>query len=210
MEPSDFDGIPQSRPGGCESLAGRHVIRYNHWGRWHARIAGNDPAREERKGENVMNHRNRFVVLCVLLAVLSICVSRRGNAAAIPAIAQDAPAESSIRAVLETQVAAWNRGDIESFMNGYWNSADTEFVGAAGVTRGWQSVLDRYRKNYPDHKAMGQLAFSKLEVHILCPDAAYVTGEFHLERANDKPEGVFTLVFRKLDRKSTRLNSSHH
>lgn len=137
------------------------------------------------------------LALIALVALLSLGVSRRGNAAAASAPAQDASAESSIRAVLETQVAAWNRGDIDTFMNGYWNSPDTEFVGAAGVTRGWQSVLDRYRKNYPDRRAMGQLSFTQLEVHVECVDAAYVIGTFRLQRANDKPEGVFSLNFRK-------------
>ena len=144
-----------------------------------------------------MNQRNRFLVLCALLVALLICVLRRGDAAPATAHPRDAAAESAIRAALETQSAAWNRGDIESFMEGYWKSEDTEFVGAAGVTRGWQSVLDRYRKNYPDRKAMGHLTFSELEVHMLCPDAAYVIGEFHLDRANDKPEGVFSLNFEK-------------
>ena len=144
-----------------------------------------------------MIQKYRLAVGCVLLALVSLGVSRRGDIAAASAAAQDSPAESSIRAVLETQVAAWNRGDINTFMNGYWNSPNTEFVGAAGVARGWQSVLDRYRRNYPDHQAMGQLSFSQLEIHVECRDAAYVIGEFHLERANDKPEGVFSLNFRK-------------
>lgn len=144
-----------------------------------------------------MNRRCRLVVGCMLLALVSLCVSRRGDIAAASSSAQDAPAESSIRSVLETQVAAWNRGDIDTFMKGYWNSPNTEFVGAAGVTRGWQTVLDRYRKNYPDRQAMGQLSFSQLEIHVECRDAAYVIGEFHLQHANDKPDGVFSLNFRK-------------
>lgn len=144
-----------------------------------------------------MNQRYRLAVGCTLLGLISLCVLRRGNIAAASVVPQNAPAESSIRAVLETQVAAWNRGDIDTFMNGYRNSPNTEFVGAAGVTRGWQSVLNRYRKNYPDRKAMGQLTFSQLEIHVECRDAAYVIGEFHLQRASDHPEGVFSLNFRK-------------
>lgn len=155
-----------------------------------------------------MIQKYRLVVGCMLLALVSLGVSRRGDIAAASAAAQVAPAESSIRAVLETQVAAWNRGDINTFMNGYWNSPNTEFVGAAGVARGWQSVLDRYRRNYPDHQAMGQLSFSQLEIHVECRDAAYVIGEFHLERANDKPEGVFSLNFRKFP-EGWRIVSDH-
>jgi ketosteroid isomerase-like protein len=105
--------------------------------------------------------------------------------------------ESQIRAVLDAQAAAWNRGDIDSFMSGYWKSDETEFIGANGITRGWQSVLDRYRRNYPNAKAMGQLSFGNLEVHVTCPDATYVIGEFHLVREEDNPSGVFTLNFRR-------------
>ncbi|MGD0403018.1 MAG: DUF4440 domain-containing protein [Candidatus Acidiferrales bacterium] len=106
-------------------------------------------------------------------------------------------AEGEIRAVLEMQTVAWNRGDIDTFMTGYWKSSETEFVGASGITRGWQAVLDRYRRNYSDGKAMGRLTFSSLEVHVTCRDSAFVIGEFQLDREKDRPTGVFTLNFRK-------------
>jgi ketosteroid isomerase-like protein len=106
-------------------------------------------------------------------------------------------AEAQIRQVLDAQVAAWNRGDVDSFMTGYWKSPRTLFVGANGVTRGWQAVLDRYHRAYPNRAAMGQLTFSDLVVHQDCPDSAVVIGEYHLQRANDHPSGVFTLNFRK-------------
>jgi ketosteroid isomerase-like protein len=106
-------------------------------------------------------------------------------------------ADTEIRGVLDAQLSAWNRGDIDSFMAGYWHSDETEFIGSAGIRRGWQSVLDRYRRNYPDTKAMGQLSFSNLEIDTTCPDAAYVIGEFHLAREKDNPSGVFTLNFRR-------------
>jgi ketosteroid isomerase-like protein len=102
-----------------------------------------------------------------------------------------------ITAVLEAQAAAWNRGDLESFMAGYWKSDQTIFVGANGLARGWQAVYERYQKGYPDRKAMGQLSFSDMEVHQTCPDAAFVVGQFHLVRENDKPSGIFTLNLRK-------------
>jgi ketosteroid isomerase-like protein len=71
------------------------------------------------------------------------------------------------------------------------------FVSAKGVTRGWREVLERYRRAYPDQKAMGRLSFSNLEIHVLCADAAYAIGEFHLQREKDQPSGVFTLSFKK-------------
>jgi ketosteroid isomerase-like protein len=117
--------------------------------------------------------------------------------AASPPEHLQSPAQAAIRGVLETQQAAWNRGELGVFMKGYWRSDKTEFVGASGVQRGWQAVLDRYRRNYPDRKAMGKLTFSDLEITLLSPDAAYVLGHYELEREADHPEGVFTLILRK-------------
>ena len=130
-----------------------------------------------------------------LLLVLSmlVCAGAIARADAAP----DVTAEAQIRALLEAQTLAWNQGDVEGFMAGYWKSEGTEFVGASGVARGWQAVLDRYREGYPDRKAMGRLTFSNLEVHVVCPEAAFAIGQFQLEREKDKPAGVFTLNFRK-------------
>ena len=111
--------------------------------------------------------------------------------------ASESSDEGQIRQLLQMQTDAWNRGDIDSFMSGYWKSDETAFVGSNGITRGWQAVLARYTKNYPDRKAMGRLTFSKLEVHVSCPDAAFAIGQFQLERETDKPTGIFTLDFKK-------------
>jgi len=93
-----------------------------------------------------------------------------------------APAEDSahdqIVAILTEQQAAWNRGDLDSFMKSYWNSPELTFAGSSGITRGWQSVLARYQSNYSDRQAMGHLDFSELEVHALGKDAAFVLGRW--------------------------------
>ncbi len=102
-----------------------------------------------------------------------------------------------VRAVLDAQAAAWNRGDVDSFMEGYWKSRKTTFVGASGVLRGWREVLERYKRTYPDRATMGTLTFSDLEVTVLSPASALVLGRWRLERGSDNPGGVFTLVFRK-------------
>ena len=129
-----------------------------------------------------------ILIACFFLAALS------SRSAAAPA-EDDAAA---ILTLLNDQTAAWNRGDIEDFMNGYWNSNQTEFVSSEGVSRGWQALLERYRHTYPDRKAMGHLTFSDLEIRAECSTAAYALGEYHLQRENDNPSGVFTLNFRKL------------
>ena len=118
-----------------------------------------------------------------------------------PAIAQrttvDSKSKAAIRAVLETQAAAWNRGDVEAYMDGYDRSPNTEFVGGDSITRGWQDVLDRYKKRYDTREKMGTLTFSDLEITVLSEDAALVLGRWRLKRASDEPHGTFTVLFRK-------------
>ncbi len=115
----------------------------------------------------------------------------------VPPPPSPASLEAGVRALLRKQVADWNRGDVTAFMRGYWKSPETEFVSADGIMRGWQTVLDRYRKTYPDRATMGHLDFSNLEVTILGPESALAVGHWQLRRQSDTPGGVFTLVFRK-------------
>ena len=110
-------------------------------------------------------------------------------------LAQD-DAAKEIRKVMDDQAAAWNRGDLEAFMQGYWNSEKLVFVGSE-VTRGWQPTLDRYKRTYGTREKMGTLTFSDLEITVLSKDAAVVLGSWSLARATDDPHGKFTLVFRK-------------
>ena len=106
--------------------------------------------------------------------------------------------ETDIIAVMDAQVAAWNRGDIDGFMRGYWNSNDLVFVSGDSVTRGWQSTLDRYKKSYDSRAKMGALKFGDIQVSVLSKDAAVVLGSWDLTRAADNPKGKFTLIFRKM------------
>ncbi len=107
-------------------------------------------------------------------------------------------AESEIRAVLEAQASAWNRGDIDAYMGGYARGDATEFVSGDTLTRGWQTVRDRYAKKYDSAEKMGRLTFSEVDVKQLSADAALVTGRWQLQRKDDLPHGRFTLLFRKL------------
>ncbi len=109
------------------------------------------------------------------------------------------PAGQAIRAVLDRQVADWNRGDIRAFMQGYDNSDATLFVGTS-VTRGYQAVLENYLARYATRDQMGTLTFSNLEVRPLGSDHALVLGSFHLERSTaggGNADGIFTLTFEK-------------
>ena len=137
--------------------------------------------------------------LCVVIASFSIRTKGArptGPTTVADGRPQSNDAERALRELLEEQVAAWNRGEVEVFMAGYWKSEETSFSGVNGVTRGWEGLLNRYKKNYPDRKAMGKLTFGKIEVTPLCADAAMILGEWHLERENPVG-GVFTLVARR-------------
>jgi ketosteroid isomerase-like protein len=104
-----------------------------------------------------------------------------------------------ISAVLDRQVEAWNRGDVEGFMHGYWKSEELEFATPDGTTRGWQATLDRYRKKYPTREAMGTLSFERLCVTQEAPDVAEVSGRYRLDRKRDVLTGRFTLEMRRIE-----------
>src|SRR5690242_9627464 len=111
-----------------------------------------------------------------------------------------------IQSVIQAQQAAWNRGDLEGFMAGYWRSEKTVFVSGDEVTRGWQKVLDRYKAKYSDHAKMGTVTFSEIEITPLSGDSAIALGRWKLNRQHDpaspgsaatsSPHGQFTLIFR--------------
>src|SRR2546423_2852258 len=104
---------------------------------------------------------------------------------------------AAIGKILDDQHTAWNRGDIDAFLQGYWHSPELTFSGSGGIARGWDAVLVRYKKTYPDRAGMGQLDFSQLEFLFLGPDAALVLGHWHLVRAEGDIDGVFSLVWQR-------------
>jgi ketosteroid isomerase-like protein len=105
--------------------------------------------------------------------------------------------KTAITTVLNDQQAAWNRGDVDAFLEGYWHSPELTFSGSTGVSRGWDGVMARYKKNYPDRATMGQLDFSELEFRFLGPHAALVLGHWHLKRDQGDVGGVFSLVWQR-------------
>ncbi|WP_254512776.1 YybH family protein [Anatilimnocola floriformis] len=109
--------------------------------------------------------------------------------------------ETAVRKVLNDQVAAWNKGDLDGFMAGYWNSEELTFYSGKDKQLGWAKTLERYQKRYQsDGKEMGQLAFAELEVQTLSPEYAIVKGRFKVELKKETLEGLFTLVMKKMDR----------
>ena len=146
-----------------------------------------------------MRLKNYFMLAsCVLATIVSLAgCSRREHPAMTENTMKNEQTDAAVRAVLDTQVQAWNRGDIEGFMSGYAKSDETVFVSGDNVTRGWQTVLDRYKKNYDTREKMGTLQFSELEVKALSDDSAVALGRWQLTREKDTPHGRFTLIFRR-------------
>ena len=140
-----------------------------------------------------MRRSRRWFLMSLALTVVVLPFLQRQASAADERQADG----RAIRAVLSAQQAAWNRGDVDAFLVGYWRSPELTFSGSSGVARGWDAVLARYKKNYPGRAAMGQLDFSELELRFVGPDAALVLGRWHLKREKDELGGVFTLVWQR-------------
>jgi ketosteroid isomerase-like protein len=104
---------------------------------------------------------------------------------------------AAITAALMAQQRAWNEGNVDAFLEGYWHSPELTFSGSSGVSRGWDGVMARYKKSYPDRATMGQLDFSGLEFRFLGPDAALILGNWHLKREKGDAGGVFSLVWQR-------------
>ena len=122
-----------------------------------------------------------------------------GIAFSSAALGQVPAQDAAIRKVLQSQVEAWNRHDLEGFMAGYWNSRELIFFSGATETQGWQATLERYRKKYQASDAeMGKLEMTDIQVEMLGPRSAFVRGRWQLALSNGKqPHGLFTLIFRE-------------
>lgn len=125
----------------------------------------------------------RFIILFLLFSVKATAQSNE---------------ELAIRMVIENQQKAWNEGDIDRFMEGYWKSDSLQFIGRS-IRYGWNSTLEGYKKGYPDKAAMGTLQFDLWQFRKLSEDVWLVSGKYTLTREKDKPSGPFTLIFRKIE-----------
>ncbi|MCU0703836.1 MAG: nuclear transport factor 2 family protein [Fimbriiglobus sp.] len=116
-------------------------------------------------------------------------------------LAADPSPEKDIRAVLTAQQDAWNKGDLDGFMAGYWESDDLRFASGDTITTGYKATKERYQKRYKaDGKEMGQLTFSEVTVEVVTADYAVVRGRWALkfEKTADEPRGLYTLTMKKL------------
>jgi len=106
--------------------------------------------------------------------------------------------QTEIRARLFKQQDAWNDGNVDQFMQTYWKSDQLVFIGASGVTHGWQKVCDNYKKHYPDKTNMGKLTFTILEMSRIDKNTAFVIGKYYQERTIGDLKGTFSLVWKKI------------
>ena len=128
---------------------------------------------------------NRILLFCLLLCSVSSFAQGKD--------------EREIIDMLGRQTEAWNRGDLDNFMVGYWNNDSLMFIGKTGVTYGWKNTLENYKKGYPDTASMGKLKFTLISVKKLSPQYCHVVGKWHLQRVSKGDlSGHYTLLFRKI------------
>lgn len=126
-------------------------------------------------------------LLCLCLIIVSYTLK-----------AQEDADFAQIRAALMQQQDDWNKGDIPAFMEAYWKSDELQFIGATGVTKGWQQTLDGYNRRYPNRDAMGQLTFGIVSMEKLSKKSVFLVGTWDLKRKNDAPGGYFILIWKKM------------
>ena len=135
----------------------------------------------------------RVAIAAPLIVVAIVTCASAGQKKGVPG-----PALKDIRSVLDRQVQAWNHGDLEGFMQGYWRSPTLTFFSGGTTVSGWEETLGRYRNRYQSAGTeMGKLEFLDLKIELLGPSAAFVRGRFHLTMSSGESGGLFTLTFRK-------------
>lgn len=109
--------------------------------------------------------------------------------------------KKAIIAVMDSQAKCWSNGNIDGFMEGYWKSDSLRFLGRRGLTKGWQTTLNNYKKSYPDKKAMGILKFKQISFEQLSEKNMFVVGKWALEREKDTLSGYYSLLWQEIDGK---------
>ncbi|MEO0404960.1 MAG: nuclear transport factor 2 family protein [Bacteroidota bacterium] len=140
------------------------------------------------------------ILAAALLLTLFGCqpVEVQNNMGTVPVVHFNQELEASlIQQVMNQQQDAWNTGDLNQFMVGYWESDSLTFIGKSGVNRGWDKTLSNYKKSYPNKEAMGQLQFTNLNIDVHTPEIASVIGKWELFRTADTLSGHYSLLWKK-------------
>ena len=141
-----------------------------------------------------MSGKHLFTFASLLLVAAVVVFGYQKN---VPKSQAEDRNVAAVRSVIEAQAAAWNRGDVDGYMEGYAKEEATTFVSGDTITRGWQTVRDRYKARYDTREKMGTLAFTELEIKPLSEFYMIATGRWQLTREADTPHGRFTLIFRR-------------
>lgn len=128
----------------------------------------------------------KIITLLFILSCTAVQVHGQGSA------------HAEVVSILDKQAKAWNKGDLDQFMVGYWESDSLMYIGKTGVTYGYRSTLERYKKNYNSREKMGTLKFTILHVKELSPEYVQVVGKYELTRTVGDASGHFTLLFRRI------------
>lgn len=111
----------------------------------------------------------------------------------------EAEDKKAILSVLKVQSEAWSNYNLEGFMEGYWKSDSLKFYGSRGITYGWQNTLDNYKKSYPSTDYSGELTFKINDISKIDDGSYWVMGEYFLKRNVGDTNGIFMIIFRKID-----------
>ena len=130
--------------------------------------------------------RNCVLTICLILIVKVAMSQASGD-------------KDQIYKTMNRQAADWNKGNIASFMNGYWESDSLMFVGKSGITYGYKATYENYLKRYPDRPTMGTLKFDFINISFPEPNVAFLVGKFYLTRPEKgDASGYYTLLWRKI------------
>tara|TARA_R110002012_G_scaffold312248_1_gene522698 strand:- start:267035 stop:267478 length:444 start_codon:yes stop_codon:yes gene_type:complete len=135
--------------------------------------------------------KSRYLFLSLLFSIGLFGQSETSNT-----YNEDAKA---IRLVLKTQQDAWNKFDLEGFMQGYWKSDSLKFYGSNGITKGWQKTLDNYKKGYPSREHIGELQFTLKSISPIEDHSYYVMGQYYLKRSVGDAHGEFLIILKKIN-----------
>ena len=144
----------------------------------------------------------KYILALVVASVTYTCIGVRADVSNDVTIEKSSDydsAKAGILKVMRAQEVAWNSGDLEGFMQGYWKSDSLKFYGRNGLTKGWQNTLDNYKRGYPSKAETGTLNFVINDVSQVEGDNYWVMGEYHLKREVGDADGVFIIIFKKIN-----------
>ena len=142
----------------------------------------------------------KHLIPTLILIILSSCTMKKPENTSI--VKQDPVEIMAIKKVLDTQQECWNNGDIDGFMEGYWNSEELIFTSLNYKPAfGWKNTIDRYKSSYPTKESMGELKFEFLDLKLISKNTASLKGKWELIRESDNPNGLFWLDLQKFDKK---------